>query len=88
MARGIPTLYVGPPSDVSQTIELADCGACCLPGHAEAVAVAQLLDRAIGSRELLRRWSENGRTYYAAHLSRERAMAVYLALTRDAIAGS
>jgi hypothetical protein len=41
----------------------------------------------IGSRELLRRWSENGRTYYAAHLSRERAMAAYLALTRDAIAG-
>jgi colanic acid biosynthesis glycosyl transferase WcaI len=86
MARGIPTLYVGPPSDISQTIESAECGACCLPGR--AAAVAQLLGRAIESRELLRRWSENGRTYYAGHLSRERAMVAYLAFTRDAIAVS
>lgn len=84
MARGIPTLYVGPSSDISQTIEIADCGACCLPGQVEAVA--QLLSRAIESRELLRRWSENGSSYYTAHLSRERAVSAYLALTRDAIA--
>ena len=85
MARGIPTLYVGPPSDLAEVIETADCGACCRAG--ENCAVAEVLCCAMDSEEQLRRWSENGRTYYAAHLSRERAMAAYLALTRDAIAG-
>jgi len=81
MARGIPALYVGPPSDVSQTIEVADCGACCLPGQTEAVV--QLLGRAIESGEVLRRWSQNGRAYYAAHLSRDRGLAAYTALARE-----
>jgi colanic acid biosynthesis glycosyl transferase WcaI len=82
MARGIPTLYVGPPSDVGEAIQAADCGACCRSG--EDGAVAEVLCRAMESEEQLRRWSENGRSFYAQHLSRELALRQYLDLARAA----
>jgi glycosyltransferase involved in cell wall biosynthesis len=84
MARGIPTLYVGPPSDVAEAIETADCGACCRPG--ESAAVAEALCRAMESEELLGRWSQNAQSYYRRHLSRELAVHQYMDLARTAIA--
>lgn len=83
MARGIPTLYVGPRGDVAEVIEAADCGACCLSG--DHGAVAQALCRAMESAALLERWSQNGRSHYQRHLSRELALARYLELARAAI---
>jgi len=83
MARGIPTLYVGPRSDVAEVIEAADCGACCPSGDVDAVAKA--LCRAMESAALLERWSHNGRSYYQRYLTRELALARYLDLARAAI---
>jgi len=83
MARGIPTIYVGPRSDIAEAIERADCGACC--GTGQDAAVAQVLCRAMESAQQLRRWSENGRTFYKRHLSRELAVRQYLDLAQDAI---
>jgi colanic acid biosynthesis glycosyl transferase WcaI len=83
MARGIPTLYIGPPSDIAEAIEKAGCGVCC--GTGQDTAVAQILCRAMESAEQLHCWSENGRSFYNQHLSRELAVRHYLDLTRDAI---
>jgi len=82
MARGIPTLYVGPPSEVMEAIATADCGACCRAG--EAGAVAEILCRAMESAEQLQRWSENARSFYTRHLSRELAVRQYVDLARTA----
>lgn len=83
MARGIPTLYVGPPSDIAEAIERAECGACC--GTGQDAAVAQVLCNAIESAQQLHQWSENGRSFYNQHLRRELGVRQYLDLTRDAI---
>jgi putative colanic acid biosynthesis glycosyltransferase WcaI len=83
MARGIPTLYVGPDSDVAEMIQRADCGACCGTGQSDRVAEA--LCGAMNFPDRLRCWSENGRAFYVQHLSRELAVRRYLDLTRDAI---
>jgi colanic acid biosynthesis glycosyl transferase WcaI len=84
MARGIPTLYVGPPSDVAEAIETADCGVCCRAGQDEHVAEA--LCRAMQSEELLGSWSQNAQSFYGRHLSREFAVRQYRDLVRTAIA--
>ena len=83
MARGIPTLYVGPPSDIAEVITRADCGACCRTGEDSAVGV--LLCRAMESTEQLDHWAQNGRSFYEQHLSRELALHQYVQLARDAI---
>jgi colanic acid biosynthesis glycosyl transferase WcaI len=83
MARGIPTLYVGPDSDIAEMIQIADCGACCEAGQAHGVAEA--LCDAIDSPDRLRRWSASGRSFYAQHLAREIAVRRYLDLAREAI---
>lgn len=85
MARGIPTLYVGPRSDISAAIEAADCGACCASG--DDVAVAQTLCRAMESAALLERWSQSARSSYERLLTRELALARYLELAVTAIGG-
>ena len=84
MARGIPVLYVGPDSDVAEMIRDADCGGCCLPGDAHAVA--EVLDRASSDRGLLRRWGENGRRCYAARFARELALSKHVEVVREALA--
>jgi putative colanic acid biosynthesis glycosyltransferase WcaI len=83
MARGIPTLYVGPPSDIAEYIETAACGACC--GTGQDAAVAEVLCRAMRSPEQLQRWSDNGQSFYNQYLKRELAVRRYLDVTRDAI---
>lgn len=83
MARGIPTLYVGPDSDIAEMIQNAGCGACC--GTEQSHKVAEVLSVAMSFPEQLQRWSDGGRSYYARHLSRELAVRQYLELTRDAL---
>jgi colanic acid biosynthesis glycosyl transferase WcaI len=84
MARAIPALYIGPDSDIAHLIRDADCGACCLPE--DAVAVADVLHRAASDRALLRQWGENGRRCYAARYSRELALGQYVDVVGEALA--
>lgn len=42
LGAGRPTLYCGPPGDVSELIELAGCGICLAAGDAPALAAAIL----------------------------------------------
>ena len=83
MARGLPILYIGPDSDVAEIIREADCGECCLPGDATAVAGA--LRRATLDSELLQRWSRNARECYSAQYARERGLAQYVGVVRDVL---
>jgi colanic acid biosynthesis glycosyl transferase WcaI len=83
MARGIPTLYIGPDSDVAEMIRNAECGACCDAGHFDSVA--GVLHGAINNPSQMRRWAQNGQSFYSQHLSRELAVGQYLDLTRRAI---
>ena len=86
MARGIPALYIGPDSDIAQMIRDADCGACCLPG--DAGAVAELILRAAADRALLRRWGENGRRCYSTRFERTLALRQYVEVVHEALACS
>lgn len=86
MARGIPALYIGPDGDIAEMIRGADCGACCLPD--DAAAVAEMLQRAASDRALLRQWSENGRRRYSTHFARELALRQYVDLVREVLAGA
>jgi glycosyltransferase involved in cell wall biosynthesis len=83
MARGIPTLYIGPDSDISALVRAADCGTCCAPGQADSVA--EVLGRVARDHSQLRRWSQGGMEFYAAHLTRERALNRYIDLARTAM---
>jgi colanic acid biosynthesis glycosyl transferase WcaI len=86
MARGIPSLYVGPRSDISEVIERADCGASCLPG--DAAGVARVLCGAMESSEQLRLWAANARGFYQQHLSREVAVRRYVDLASEVVGGA
>ena len=83
MARGIPVLYIGPPGDVDQLIARAGCGYSYRNG--DVSGVSQLLMRvATGSEQIAVR-GENGRDYYEANLSRERALSAYSALVAQCV---
>jgi glycosyltransferase involved in cell wall biosynthesis len=86
MARGIPTIYVGPDSDVAQMIRAADCGVCCAPG--ESARVAESLCAAARDAALRQRWASNARGFYALHYTRELALDHYIGLARAALAHS
>jgi colanic acid biosynthesis glycosyl transferase WcaI len=83
MARGIPSLYVGPDSDVAEMIREADCGACCPAGA--AAAVAGVLTRAAADAVMLRHWGDNGRACYAARFARELALGHYVELATQSL---
>jgi colanic acid biosynthesis glycosyl transferase WcaI len=82
MARGIPTLYVGPDSDVGDMIREANCGATCMTG--ESARVAEVLLRAANDPALLHQWSANSRAYYEGHFARDLAVRRYVDLIRHA----
>lgn len=84
MARRIPVLYIGPDSDVADTIREADCGVCCRPGDAQAVADA--ITSLSREASQLRLWGERGRVFYGRHLSRELGIRGYIELVRGTLA--
>jgi colanic acid biosynthesis glycosyl transferase WcaI len=84
MARGIPTLYVGPESDVAQMIRETEGGVCCPPGA--AAAVAEVLTSAAADTLTLRRWGENARACYAARFARELGLGRYVELASQSLA--
>ena len=85
LARGVPVLYVGPDSDIAQLIRAGECGACC--NNDDVAGVAQVLTQAADDAGCLRRWAQNGRRYYEAHLAREQGMRQYVALVRAVLSG-
>ena len=80
MARAVPTLYVGPDSDVSRLVELSHGGRCVPAGAVDEFADA--VERWVRSGPDLRASGEAAAAYYAAHLSKAMGLAAY----RDAVA--
>lgn len=68
MARGVPTLYVGPSSDVQQLIESSGGGVCVANG--DVTGMADLLRRLAKERGMLEKMSVAAETYYRQTLSR------------------
>jgi glycosyltransferase involved in cell wall biosynthesis len=75
MGRGIPTLYIGPESDVSVFLREADAGLVYATG--EAAALAEGLAAACRGEQPLRACAERSRAAYEARFSRDRALAAY-----------
>jgi glycosyltransferase involved in cell wall biosynthesis len=75
MARGIPVLYVGPPSDASELVSRHGCGYCV--GTGDSATVARTIVEAYGNREKLAAMGGAGQQAYEEGMSRERAMSRY-----------
>jgi len=80
MARAVPTLYVGPDSDVARLVELSGGGKCVPAGAVDAFA--DTVEQWARSESDLRASGEAAAAYYAAHLSKAKGLAAY----RDAVA--
>jgi len=80
MARAVPTLYVGPDSDVARLVELSSGGRCVPAGGVDAFA--ETVEQWVRSESELRASGEAAAAYYAAHLSKEKGLAAY----RNAVA--
>ncbi|HLW25531.1 MAG TPA: glycosyltransferase family 4 protein [Steroidobacteraceae bacterium] len=83
LARGLPTLYIGPEGDMSEVIRAADCGAVCAPG--DAAAVAAVLERARTDHSLLEHWGQRARAAYARRYDRTIGLAAYVSLAAGAL---
>jgi glycosyltransferase involved in cell wall biosynthesis len=83
LARGVPTLYIGPPGDVQRLVEDAGAGVC-VPNGAVA-EVAALLRRVARDRAPLERMGAAGAAYYASHLSREIGLNSYRSVVDAAV---
>jgi len=84
MGRGVPTLYIGPDSDVARIIRESGCGACCDPGAPQAVA--RILWRAANEPGLLREWGDKGRACYETRFNRVLALQRYVGLVQGLLA--
>jgi colanic acid biosynthesis glycosyl transferase WcaI len=69
MARGVPTLYVGPPSDAQQLIEDSASGVSVRNG--DVAALAGILRRLAADRERLARMSAAAERFYREQLARQ-----------------
>lgn len=83
LARGVPTLYIGPESDVQEFVKSGG-GLCFNNGDIEGLAQA-LIDLA-GSHDRLRTMSETGEAYYRSALDRSIGLDRYRALLERIVA--
>lgn len=77
MSRGIPTLYVGPPSDVESILGASGGGECFRNGAAEELADG--IERLIEDPRNLESMGRAAARYYHLHFSRQRALDAYSA---------
>lgn len=84
MARGIPTIYIGPVGDISYYIEESGSGVCFRNGDVNGVV--EVLKSMIVNSLDLKKMGESGRRYYEAYLSRENALCAYRRLTEQVLA--
>lgn len=80
MARGIPTVYVGPDSDIRHFVETSAGGACIRNGAVDELS--DLFVRMAGDQAEVRALGEAARTYYDRHLCEEVALGRYAELIR------
>jgi glycosyltransferase involved in cell wall biosynthesis len=78
MARGVPTLYVGPPSDIEQI--LLDSAGGVSVRNGDAAGMARLIETLIDRPERLETMGLAAQSYYESHLSRTRGLARYVNL--------
>jgi colanic acid biosynthesis glycosyl transferase WcaI len=83
MGRGIPTLYIGPESDVSVYLREAGAGLAFETG--EAPALADALAAACRGELPLHEHARCARAAYDARFSRDRALAAYGRLVADTL---
>jgi colanic acid biosynthesis glycosyl transferase WcaI len=83
MSRGIPVLYIGPPSDVDQFLAQYQCGIALRNGDVGGVCTA--IVNASRDPGVLASMGEAGRRGYAADLCREAALARYEAVFADCL---
>jgi glycosyltransferase involved in cell wall biosynthesis len=86
MARGVPTLYVGPPSDVEQVLCASAGGVCVRNG--DATAVARAIEGFIERPERLQSMGVAAKGYYEAHLSKAAGLARYVRLVESVVTKS
>jgi glycosyltransferase involved in cell wall biosynthesis len=84
MARGVPTMYVGPPSDVQAIIEASRGGVCV--ANDDVDRFASMLVKLASSPETIADMGASAARHYATHLSREKALARYVDLVRSVCA--
>jgi hypothetical protein len=77
MSRAVPTLYVGPDSDVARFIESSGGGTCVASGAVDAFA--DVVERWAAREADLHSAGKAAAEYYLTHLSKERGLAAYRA---------
>ena len=82
MARAVPTLYVGPDSDVARFVAGCNGGACVAAGDVDGFVGA--VERWVAHPDELRAAGEAAAAHYAAQLSREHGLAAYRQAIADA----
>lgn len=82
MARAVPTLYVGPDSDVARFVARSGGGACVAAGDVEAFV--RTVEQWVAHPEALRAAGAAAAAHYEAELSRAQGLAAY----RQAVANA
>ena len=77
MSRAVPTLYVGPDSDVARFIESSGGGTCVASGAVDAFA--DVVERWAARESDLLSAGKAAAEYYLGHLSKDRGIAAYRA---------
>jgi glycosyltransferase involved in cell wall biosynthesis len=86
MARGIPTLYVGPKdSDVAEVISRSSGG--IVVGNGEVEILATRLVALASDREQLRRMGDSAARFYTENLAREIGLSRYRSVVKDVLDG-
>ncbi len=67
LARGVPILYIGPASDVSDLIYKSNSGRCFLNGDIKGITT--FIFKVYNNFDILRKFSDNGIKYYQKNLS-------------------
>jgi glycosyltransferase involved in cell wall biosynthesis len=83
MARGIPTLYIGPDSDVERFIRRAAAGVCVQCD--EVTAVARALTELAANPGRVAELGSNARKFYEQEFARHRGLARYEAVIRSVL---
>lgn len=83
MARGLPVLYVGPPSDIDHYLQASGAGVSIRNGDLATVEAAIL--RMSRERDFTAALGAAGRETYERELAREHGLARYVALVHDVV---
>jgi glycosyltransferase involved in cell wall biosynthesis len=83
MSRGLPVLYIGPPSDTSVVIDRYGCGISVDAG--DSVGLADAILEAQRSPDRLREMGMGGMAAYDAYLARGHGLRSYEQVIRECL---